>query len=161
MDADFARRFLAARDKDFSPHESWRQRRGNYPNNEVALWFVQPLEYLGQTDFESILLAAAESGALTLDARFRYSCPGRDAPLLMLRYLEAYLLPLMKRKAIRCGPCSALETIGKEGVLFINLYSREDTPPEYRDRLISRDEFEEMIRPYDGRQINLPPRRDN
>lgn len=146
MKDDFAWRFLAARDKDLSPHQSWRKKGGDYFTNELSLWFVRPLEYLEEADWQSALLCGAESGALSLRLHFRHACDEATALELVLLYQEAYLAPLMKR-----GVLGAL--FGSTLFVAMQLYSRNDTPPEGRPKLLTHEEFERKLKPYGAERI--------
>jgi|GEM_PF-3794264 len=90
----FEQRFLAARDGDLSPFDSWRRR--NIVNGEhirFEIGFVKPLECLCGDDYEELLLVAAESKATVAWLHARFSCEFEEAKEFWVRHTHEYHAP--------------------------------------------------------------------
>ncbi len=113
-----------------------------------------PLEYLEEVDWESVLLTAARSGALSLRLYFRHACDEETAFELVLLYQEAYLAPLIQQRVIG-------GLFGSTLFVALKLYSREDTPEEGRPKLFTSEEFREKLSPFGVEQVPHTKRQTN
>jgi hypothetical protein len=91
---NFEQRFLAARDGDLSPHESWRRRKVNDVPMRFEVDMLKMLESLTLSDYQEQLLAAAESKATVAWFTVRFLSNFDDAIKLWSGHIKEYHEPM-------------------------------------------------------------------